>query len=208
MLYTHPKYKDKVVLPYTERFHTKTELKERIRDGTINGFVTLVGGRERPSGTGVGESEAGAKFGYCVQSYEPKSSDISPLTKKQIAEYYGFTDEEQVNRYIKKLPARTLNSTTFHTPETVSTSYLRWLMVERNFDDFEITHFIRYHFSDDSKLFLEPLLQQRHRYKLEGNRTAAECVKLICNGGFGYFFNSYTYSINFREFTELSFSNF
>ena len=180
LLYTHEKYKDKVCIPTTERFLDTDEIKSRIRDGSLTGFATIIGGRERGS-----NSLNSQKFGYCVQNYAPKPSELSPFTRQQIKDYFSFTTDEQVDKYIEGLLPRTLNSTTFHTEETVSTSYLRWLMTHRNFDDFKITHFIRYKFTDDTKDFIQPLLERRHKYKQEGNKTAADVVKLIGNGGFG-----------------------
>jgi len=195
LLYNDPRYKDKVVLPYSDTFLSKSDLKRRIRQGTIFGFVTVKGGEEvdadddttttTTTRTLHREREAGKHFGYCVQNYGPRYDELSSFTREQIKSYYGFGSDEQAKKYVEKLPARTLNSSTFHSEETVSTSYLRWLMLEQNFDNFEITHFIRYAFTDDSKHFLLPLLQARHRYKQEGNKTAAECVKLVCNGGYG-----------------------
>ena len=186
LLYTHPKYKDKVFVPTGENILSKSDIKARIKDGSLTGFVTVKGGREVANTQGSGgEKSAASKFGFCVQNYAPKVSELSETTRRQISEYYGFTSDEQVKKYVESLQPRTLNSTTFHAEETVSTSYLRWLMLERNFDHFEITHFLRYTFTDDSRAFLEPLLQKRHQYKREGNKTAAECIKLILNGGFG-----------------------
>jgi uncharacterized protein (DUF3820 family) len=114
---------------------------------------------------------------------------VSDYTKAQIAEFYGLDDDnddgEGVKKYLEKQPARTLNSTSFHSEETVSTAYLRWLMKKRGFVDFEVTHFLWYKFNDHPRQFIEPLLQLRHRLKQEGNLAAAEALKLIVNSDYG-----------------------
>ena len=94
--------------------------------GAETGFVTLAGGRERKSG------EAGDHFGFCVQSFAcQKAEDISQFTRRQIVEDHGWSEEEAagaLEKFMRLQPARTLNSDTFHAEETVSTSYLAWLM--------------------------------------------------------------------------------
>ena len=164
----------------SQKFFDKKRLVEEIAAGTIDGFVTLRGGRE----TGVGRGRASRSFGFCVQNYAPSADRVSAYTKAQIAEFYGI-DEDGVKAYLERQPARTLNSTTFHSEETVSTAYLRWLMRERGFRDFEVTHFLWYKFNDHPRQFIEPLLQLRHRLKQEGNVAAAEALKLIVNSDYG-----------------------
>ena len=187
-------------IPRKTLYLNKKVLTTKIADNKITGFVTLKGGRENPDFI-FDRRSAAKNFGFCVQNYAPSPDEISPYTKRQIAEYFGWCsvsggggggddsieyDLERVDNYIRNQPPRTLNSKTFHSEETVSTTYLRWLMLERGFVDFEITHFIEYSFSDFSKTFLEPVLQRRHEYKKSGNLVAAECLKLIGNGSFGY----------------------
>jgi hypothetical protein len=165
----------------TQKFFDKTKLVEDIAAGKIDGFVTLKGGRERSAN---GNNPASRHFGFCVQNYAPTVDQVSDYTKAQIAEFYGL-DEDGVKKFLEKQPARTLNSTTFHSEETVSTAYLRWLMKERGFVDFEVTHFLWYKFNDHPRQFIEPLLQLRHRLKQEGNVAAAEALKLIVNSDYG-----------------------
>jgi hypothetical protein len=153
-----------------------------IAAGTIDGFVTIKGGRERPPRRA--RNAASSAFGFCVQNYAPSFEQISDYTKKQIAEFYGL-DDEGVKAFLKKQPPRTLNSTTFHSEETVSTAYLRWLIRKRGFCDFEVTHFLWYKFNDHPRSFIEPLLRLRHRLKQEGNLAAAEALKLIANSDYG-----------------------
>jgi len=154
-----------------------------IADGSLSGFVTIRGGEEMPSSS---DSRAGKRFGFCVQKYAPPWSKISSFTKKQIADYHGFEDEASLTEFVKKQAPRTVNSGTFHVWETVTTSYLRWLMNVRKFANFEIRHLLVYQFGDDPKHFLEPILQRRHDAKRAGNAVEAECLKLIGNGSFGY----------------------
>ena len=164
----------------TQEYISRQKLVDDIAAGTVDGFVTLRGGRERrPNG-----NRASQNFGYCVQNYAPSLDQISSYTKAQIAEFYGL-DEAGAEAFLKKQPSRTLNSTTFHTEETISTAYLRWLIRERGFTDFVITHFLWYRFSDHPRQFIEPLLQLRHRLKQEGNVAAAEALKLIANSDYG-----------------------
>jgi len=164
----------------TQEYLGRQKLVDDIASGAIDGFVTLRGGRERrPNG-----NRASKNFGYCVQNYAPTLDQISSYTKSQIAEFYGL-EEEGVEAFLKKQPPRTLNSTTFHGEETISTAYLRWLIRERGFTDFVITHFLWYRFNDHPRQFIEPLLQLRHRLKQEGNVAAAEALKLIVNSDYG-----------------------
>lgn len=199
-------FKDRVWFKRPEQFFTPETIKAKVISGDLTGFVTVVGGREEPNFI-FDRNSAAKHFGFCVQNYAPLSEEISPSTKRQIAEYYGWfkkndlfnvesaeenvedefvVDSEMVDRFISKQPPRTLNSKTFHAAETISTTYLKWLMLERGFVDFDITHFIAYTFSNASRAFLEPVLQRRHEYKLAGNNVAAECLKLVGNGSFGY----------------------
>ena len=167
----------------TQTFLNKKKLVADIADGKIDGFVTLRGGRERGEKT-KRANRASKNFGYCVQNYAPTNDQISEHTKEQIAEFYGL-DEDGVNSFLRKQPPRTLNSTTFHSEETISTAYLLWLIRERGFRDFEITHFLWYKFNDHPRQFIEPLLQRRHLLKQQGNIAAAEALKLIVNSDYG-----------------------
>ena len=168
--------------PRQQHYLKKEVLIRDIEAGKIEGFVTLRGGREN-----VVDDDDGAQkhFGFCVQNFAPNKSQISNYTKSQIAEFYGL-EEEGVDAFLDKQPPRTLNSTTFHTEETISTAYLCWLIKHRGFVDYEITHFLWYKFSSHPRSFIEPLLQLRHKLKKEGNVAAAEAVKLIVNSDYGY----------------------
>jgi hypothetical protein len=166
--------------PSRQQYLSKEVLVKDITDGKIDGFVTLRGGRENFHTS----SEPGKRFGFCVQNYAPSMDQISDYTKQQISEFYGLP-ADGVKAFVEKSQARTLNSTTFHAEETISTAYLRWLMKERHFVDFDITHFLWYKFDQHPRDFIEPLLQRRHELKKEGNVAAAEAVKLIGNSDFG-----------------------
>ena len=160
------------------------DIKAQILAGTLTGFVTLTGGRESRD---VKEADpAGSKFGFCVQNYAARPNEISSYTKRQIGAMQNLRTEADIDKFIQDQPPRTLVSGTFHSEETVSTSYLRWLMMERGFDRFSITHLMIYKFADYPKDFLEPVLQARHECKQRGDKVAAECLKLIGNGSFGY----------------------
>ena len=174
--------------PSKQLFFNKQTLIDEIVSGKVNGFVTLRGGREARE-----EPPACKQFGFCVQNYAPQPHQLSEYTKEQIGQYYSLSrgiasvddEEDQVDKFLHKQPARTLNSTTFHSEETVSTNYLRWLIKERDFCDFEVTHFLWYKFGLQSRRFIEPLLQLRHEMKKQGNLPAAEVLKLILNGAYG-----------------------
>ena len=157
----------------------KSALLREIRDGRVEGFVTLTGGEETASG------EAGRRFGFCVQNYAPLPAELSEYTKTQMEASLNM-DAEKVAEHVSKLSERTLNSGTFHGEETVSTSYLRWLMQARGFQNFEITHFVQYRFDDHSREFVEPILQKRHEVKQRGSVAHAEALKLIANSDYGY----------------------
>ena len=166
--------------PPTKKIYNKETLISDIACGKVDGFVTLRGGREARQ-----EPTVCNNFGFCVQNYAPQPSELSRHTKNQIASYYGLKTEKEVDNFLLKQAPRTLNSTTFHSEETISTNYLRWLMQERDFVDFQITHFLWYKFGHQSRRFIEPLLQLRHEMKKEGNLPAAEVLKLILNGAYG-----------------------
>jgi len=160
------------------------EVLPGVRSGSLTGFLTIKGGRESTSA--IAESPAAARFGFCVQKYAPSSGKISEFTKQQISELLGHENADVTEAYVKAQAPRTLNSGTFHVWETVTTSYLRWLMRERGFAGFRVRHLLVYKFNDEPKNFLEPVLQRRHDSKRQGNTVAAECLKLIGNGSFGY----------------------
>jgi len=154
---------------------------EKIRNGSMTGFVTIKGGSEMQM---THDTEASANFGFCVQNYSVSPDQVSDYTKSQIDDFHSGS--VSVGEYLKKQPSRTVNSGTFHSEETVSTTYLKWLMEARGFEGFDITHLMLYKFTDWSSDFLTPVLQARHDYKRAGNAVAAECLKLVGNGSFGY----------------------
>jgi len=165
--------------PSQQEFLNKETLLKDIMNDKISGFITISGGRENRTST-----DASSNFGFCVQNYAPLPHQLSEYTRQQMSEFNGI-DSEKVQDLIKKQPARTLNSTTFHQEETISTNYLKWLIKERNFVDFEITHFLWYKFGSHTRDFIEPLLQLRHEMKKMGNLAAAEILKLLVNGHYG-----------------------
>jgi len=175
-------------IPRTVGRITEADLTEAIRTGRAEGFATVIGGRENP------ESRAGpaeASFGFCVQSWAPPSENLGEFTLRQIAEHHGWSWSEpggrrKTRQFVEKQPPRTLNDLTFRSEETVSTVYLRWLMEERGFSDFRITHFMAYEFRSFGEDFIEDVLIRRHREKRRKNAVAAECLKLIGNGSYGY----------------------
>ena len=169
---------------------TSESLTRAIKEGRESGFVTIKGGEERRTLLS-NKQEARDHFGFCVQSYAcNKEKDISEYTKLQIAQTYNWNLETEegktsFSKYIANQPARTLNSTTFHSEETLSTSYLSWLMNERDFCNFEITHFLRYKYVNYWNGYLEPLLAARHEHKKRGNDTASTLNKLFQNAHYG-----------------------
>ena len=167
--------------PSHQDFLHKHTLVRDIMADKIDGFVTIRGGRENRS---QAAADASTHFGFCVQNYAPRPEELSNYTRRQMSEFNGI-DLNQVDTVIKKQPPRTLNSTTFHDEETISTNYLKWLIRERNFVDFEITHFLWYKFGSHTRDFIEPLLQLRHEMKKRGNLAAAEILKLLVNGHYG-----------------------
>lgn len=166
--------------PTHQEFLNKETLVRDIVNDKITGFITVRGGRENRS-----KQDASSHFGFCVQNFAPRSEQISSFTRQQMSEFNGFANVQQAEELIDKQPARTLNSTTFHQEETISTNYLKWLIKERNFVDFEITHFLWYKFGNHTRDFIEPLLQLRHEMKKMGNLAAAEILKLLVNGHYG-----------------------
>jgi len=171
---SHP---DNVYSKRISKTYNVVRLINDIRDGNISGFVTLYGGDELAS------NDANDLFGYCVQNYKPVIADISPYTKQQISHFKHMSPNVYLDKHQIGL---TLNSGTFHTEETISTIYLQWLLNTRKLYNFTITHFIEFKFALHSNDFLLPLLQKRHVAKLEKDNVSAECIKLICNGSFGY----------------------
>jgi hypothetical protein len=107
-------------------------------------------------------------------------ADADAASEKAVIDWAKLDD------WLSKQPGRTLNASSFLTPETVSTTYLAWLMKARKFVDFQITHYLAYSFCDWGSDYLLPLLQSRHEKKLQGDAVAAECLKLLGNGSFGY----------------------
>ena len=194
-----PSVVEQLWLPPVRDFWDPVELTRAIGSGRATGFVTIRGGRE--SEATVKDDPAGHRFGFCVQKYAPSWSEVSDFTKDQIAGYFGWNDfpgdggdndnesdgrDPRVKEYVEKQQPRTLCASTFFGEETVSTTYLAWLMAARGFSGFEITHFMQYSFRNWGADFLEPVLQRRHDCKRAGDAVAAECLKLIGNGSYGY----------------------
>ena len=181
---------------HPSRWMYKSRLLESILDGRETGFVTLVGGKENidlvRAHLSNGEPDAGENFGFCVQNFAPPLHLLSPHTRQQILDYFGWADSDEdggvakLGKFLADLAPRTLNSSTFHAEETISTAYLKWLVEARGFHDFTITHFMHYKFADYNRDYLEPLLQKRHEFKRSGQVVGAECAKLLANGDFGY----------------------
>lgn len=178
-----PQPNDTIFIPQssssTRKIINIKQLENDILNGQATGFVTLKGGHEKMS------ENACDFFGFCVQKIKPTTRNLSEFTINQIKTYYNLKTSEEVDIFLSTLPSRTLNSTTFFEEETISTTYLKWLMEERGFSNFRISHFIAYKFSNYSREFLAPLLQQRHEYKQLGNMTAAASTKLSLNSNYG-----------------------
>jgi len=182
--------RDEVWFPPQKIDYTEVQLVRGIRDGSLTGFVTIEGGQE-PDPTELSQLP-GHRFGFCVQNYAPRRSDLSPRTQREIASHYGFpcpktkSGIEKLDAYLAKQPPRTLNAATFFSEETISTTYLAWLIEARGFHNFRITHFLHYEFRNWSADYLLPVLQRRHEEKKAGRLGAAECLKLLGNGSYGY----------------------
>jgi hypothetical protein len=158
------------------------ELVEAVLDGRVTGFLTLRLGFE--------DNEKGCllerNFGFCVQKRKPAEGELSDFTLAQIARREKLEGEEEMKKYLRGMAPRTFSARSFGTEETVSTTYFCWLVRERGLQSYSISHFILYKFCDYSSDFLQPILERRHRYKLEKNVVGAECLKLVANGSFGY----------------------
>ena len=179
-----PQPNDVIFIPQssssTRKILNKKQLENDIISGKETGFVTIKGGCEKKSGN------ACDFFGFCVQKITPNSKMLSDFTINQIKHLYNLNSIAEVDIFLAKLPERTLNTCTFLGEETVSTTYLKWLIEERGFSQFSITHFIAYKFSNYSREFLDPLLQKRHDFKKTGNVTASAAAKLAMNSNYGY----------------------
>ena len=179
-----PQPNDTIFIPQstssTRKILNKKHLENDIISGKATGFVTLKGGCEKKSGN------ACDFFGFCVQKITPTSKMLSEFTINQIKLFFNLTTILEVENFLSKLPERTLNTCTFLGEETVSTTYLKWLIEERGFSNYFITHFIAYKFSNYSSEFLGPILQKRHDFKKLGNVTASAAAKLAMNSNYGY----------------------
>ena len=198
--------RETVWLPPQRTRLTTVDVVRGVIDGTLTGFVSLSGGLERgllrqqrddddddDDDRDVHSDPAGARFGFCVQNYAPKVGDLSPRTQREIAAHFGWPDpvlhpdgRRKLQSYLDGQPPRTLNAASFLSEETVSTTYLRWLILERQFTDFKVTHFLHYEFRDWGSDYLLPILQRRHEEKQKGRLGSAECLKLLGNGSYGY----------------------
>ena len=178
-----------VWLPPLEESLEVDQLVRDIYEGTKTGFVTVRGGRERRDARE--RDPAGSRFGFCVQNHQARWQDLSERTREEIALHHGWDlasgpGRKKLRDYLAKQPPRTLNAVTFLGHETLSTTYLRWLMEERGFTGFRVTHFLAYEFRDWGADYLLPVLQRRHEEKMAGRAGAAECLKLLGNGSYGY----------------------
>ena len=162
------------------QFYNVNRLLEKIRKKEVEGFITIKG-REGYT------NDANDFFGYCVQRYKPTFEQLSSLTIDQLKYFKNLNSNEEIKNYLTNHQiGLTLNSGSFHSEETITTGDLCWLMENRQFSNFQITHFIEYKMTNFAKTFIEPLLEQRHFAKQRGDTISAECLKLLCNGSFGY----------------------
>ena len=111
------------------------KINEDMKGGKLMGYATIKGCLESDSMRRI--NPAGSRFGFCAQNYAPTSDQVGEYTKQNFKHVANLSDQS-VDNFIQSQMPRTLVPGTFYSEETVSTSYLCWLMVQRRFDNFEI----------------------------------------------------------------------
>jgi hypothetical protein len=158
---------------------TAEEFRRMVLQDRAHGFVTIMGGHERAVSDPLDVTN---NFGFCVQKSKIATSDLSPYTRNQIAAMEGRNGVwGDVDAYVNKLAPR--NHTRRYFPkdqlQTISTTYLKFLIKERGFKGFSLVHFMAYEMRNWWSAFLVPILRAKAEYKLQGNKPAAETCKLV-----------------------------
>jgi hypothetical protein len=143
------------------------------------GFAVVLGGRETRE-----ENFPPELFGFCHQRRPVNAAEIGEYTEQRVLKKCGG-DEEEASLFLEQkaqIP-QTMTARSFHgRGETLSLSYLKFLIEQRDFKDFVVAHFVMYRRKRFLLPFLEKNLQGRHELqKVEGSLLERNTKKLILN---------------------------
>jgi hypothetical protein len=166
------------------------------RDPDYEGFVVICGGEEKA------EDLLPGQMGFCMQRCKiPRVGSFTEWQGEELEERSGGAYRDVVENMREK--EYTLTRTSFHERgETISTSYLRFLIAERKLEGFKIRHFVQYPLRAYLSPFVEGVLQRRWDITRRQKERAAAgggeegdgdddqlmsaCLKLIGNGLYGF----------------------
>ena len=162
----------------------------------MGGFVVVRGGTEDDSGK---DGVLPGIMGCCHQRRRlDDDSHLGDFTKFQMSNLMNWADRSrrQLNLVTGE---RTFTATGFHGEgETISVGYLRFLIKERGFSGFEISHLLFFREKKFLTPFIEEILQKRYDLRLVENSLLRRTIyKLFLNGGFISFFSFLYFFLSF-----------
>ncbi len=167
----------------SRKVFSQDSLVEMVRnlkpDDDFFGFVVILGGRESKT-----ENFPEEIFGFCHQRRCVSPEEIGQFTEDRVLRMCDGNEEEAAIFLEKKAQQpQTMTTRSFHGGgETISLSYLQFLINERGLTDFVIAHLVVYRRKDFLLPFLERTLQSRHDLqKVPGSELARNTKKLILN---------------------------
>lgn len=158
-------------------------------DHDLYGFILIRGGNtddKKPLNEKGLPSEA---FHFCHQRTRLTEDDLGPFTLFQ-SKLYEQTSGVKAENYLKN-QLHTVLKDGFDDDgegELLGTDYLAFLIVERDFKNFTIDHFIHYERKNFLTPFITKLLQDRYDLKKSKNPDLllSNTLKLILNGFYGF----------------------
>ena len=161
--------------------------EKKARRSDFSGFVVLHNGSEQAK-----DNAAFQSVGFCLQRVNPKVEELGSFTHHQQAmelEHHGGSRQGFVTLEDRcKSSKQTMTKSGFHSEgETLSASYLRFLVRDRKLEGYTISHFVFVRERDFLTPFIDGLLQKRHEIKRSGGGSLeSDSVKLLLNSNFGF----------------------
>ena len=183
-------FRDESVLGFPQTTMTWETLEKQIcrsdEDNEKHGYdfgcmLTIHSGREM-------ERDGLSHLGFCVQRRLVRMEELGDFTQA-LALHQCQNNPAEAKKLLQdrlKIP-QTLSGVTFHLDgECLSDQYFRFLKLVRKLEGYTISHCIMYKHKKYLTGYMSQLLQQRHEYKLQGNKVFSDLQKLLCNSLFGF----------------------
>ena len=176
------------VLGYRFQSIRYEQMVPKILSKELTGFVVFKGGEESK------KDKVSRLFSFIPQRCKVKPEEVGQVTKDQIKSLYG---EERADKEMRKHLEKFFTLTKSYADSSggvtaMSTSLFRWLIKHRGLKNFRIVHFLAYRYRNYLKDWLEPMLLQRQKLKVQikegvpGTKVTSEILKLISNAFYGF----------------------